>query len=337
MPKSPKVINRFKYPRKAKSTNKSLLTSFSLKTINPEIQQKLCLYLLKLHNSIKTELINFLITCRVIVRRNKNYFIQHILKIRQQSAQIIQKNFRISYIKHRLLTTAHKHSEYYSIYPSFDTNDSNDISLKLFLNLKDPEKFRILPCRFCPIRNCFSFDIPKNKFPGKKKNMYFNFIKNNKILVDDSYNNIKFGGEVVNQIDFNLYEKQNKKLDEICNEIIKQIKELDCSNSDSEIIYDIENKTYEEEFSKLISPISPQKFNKHVSMKNTLEQSYTTTASSFTANLLGESMQRPLKIKRSKSILKNKKLKMNKKCFDRSESTKVIMKRVSFGMVKFSY
>ena len=337
MPKSPTLTKKFKYIRRAQSTKKSLLTAFTLKKINPECQKKLYLHLLKLQNSIKKELINFFITCRVVVRRNKDYFIQHILKIRQQSAQTIQKNFRISYIKHRLLTTAHKHSEYYSIYPSFDINDNDSISLKLFLNLKDPEKYRILPCRFCPIRNCYSFDIPKKKFPGKKKNMYFNFIKNNEVLVDEAYNNIEFGNETVNQVDFNLYEKQDKKLDEICNEIIEQNKNQECSDSDSEVMYDIENKTYDEEISKLISPITQQKLNKNISMKNSLEQSYTTTASSFTGNLLGESMQKPPRVKRSKSILKNKKLKISNKSIDRAESTKVIMKRVSFGIVKFSY
>ena len=335
--RSPRVIKKFRYPLKAKSSQKTLLTPLSLKIINPESQKKLSLFILNLRNSIKKDLVNFFVTCRVIIRRNKDYFIQHILKMRQQSAQIIQKNFRISYIKHRLLTTAHNHSEYYSIYPSFDTNDNDNISLKLFLNPKVPEKFIILPCHFCPIRNCFSFDIPKRKFPLVKKNMFFVFIKNNNLIVDEAYNKIEFGNEIVNKIDFNLYEEQNKKLDEICNEIITENKKQECSDSDSEVIYDIENKTYDDEFSKLISPTVPQRFNKYMCMKNSLEQSYTTTASSFTANFLGESMQIPPKAKRSKSILKNKKCKLQKKSFDRSESTKSGIKKVSFGMVKFSY
>ena len=319
--------------------------SIDYSNITTESIKKMRNFILSSRDSLQKELINFLTTCCIIVKRNKNYFIQHIIKIRDQSARLIQKNFRISVIKKRLLTTAHRHLNYYTIYPTLDTFDitppfdnSIDISIKLYLNLRNPNEFRIIPIRFCPIRNCYTFDIPKNKFLGKKKNMYFIFLIDGNPVIDNKYEIIKFGEENVNQIDFNLYEKENEKLENLCNEIINENKEIQNSSEDSEYIYDIENKNYDD-IENIFSPLSAQKTNKNfISIsKNSLEQSYT-TASSFNINLCGEIKQKNPRLRKRNSILKNKNKEIkNFKTIKKSESSKSILKKVSFGIVKFSY
>ena len=76
--------------------------------------------------------------------------------------------------------------------------------------------------RFCPIRNCFTLDIPKNKFYTKKKVMHFIFMtKEKEIFYDDSYEKVFFFNEYVQRVDFSIIDK-NLKLKEEMNKKDKE-------------------------------------------------------------------------------------------------------------------
>ena len=95
------------------------------------------------------------------------YIINKIIKQREENIISIQKCFREFICRRKLISFTKKHKKYYSVYPSRD--DFSKISIKLYTNLKDPSKYVELPVRLCEKRNCYAFDIPKSKFPSKKK------------------------------------------------------------------------------------------------------------------------------------------------------------------------
>ena len=102
----------------------------------------------------------------------KNIIINSILEKREQSASLIQYKFRTFMMKQDLIALAKKHKFYYSIYPSFISETSknkNNLKIKLYTDLSSPNNYSILPVRFCPLRNCHVFDIPKKNFCLIKK------------------------------------------------------------------------------------------------------------------------------------------------------------------------
>lgn len=140
----------------------------------------------------------------------KKLLIQRILRFRENSAVIIQKNFK-QYINHQnLLSLLQKRKNYYSVYPSIKPKLT--IFIKLYTDLRNPLIFKMLHVKFCKIRNCYSFDIPKNKFPSHKKIMRFIFVIDNEEIIDQAYKSVFFGKELVNQIDFKLYDKKIQRL-----------------------------------------------------------------------------------------------------------------------------
>ena len=83
--------------------------------------------------------------------------------------------------------------------------------------------------RFCPVRNCFTLDIPKNKFYTKKKVMHFIFMnKEKEVFYDDTYEKVFFFNEYVHKVDFSIIDK-NLKLKEEQN---KKEKEKEKNSSD---------------------------------------------------------------------------------------------------------
>lgn len=138
------------------------------------------------------------------------YIINQIIEKRKKKIMFLQECFRQFLKRKQLISFAKKHTKYYSIYPSRE--DFNKISIKLYTNLNDPTKFVELPVRKCNKRNCYIFDIPKAKFPLKKKFMCFNFVLDDSTIVDPSYECKYFGGKYVNQIDFNIIDKKELKL-----------------------------------------------------------------------------------------------------------------------------
>ena len=101
------------------------------------------------------------------------HLINQIIQKRKESITFIQECFRQFLLRKRLVSYAKKHTKYYSVYPS--RTNFNKISIKLYTNLKDPSQCVELPVRFCNKRNCYIFDIPKAKFPSKKKIYVFYF------------------------------------------------------------------------------------------------------------------------------------------------------------------
>ena len=105
---------------------------------------------------------------------------------------------------------AHHVQGCYTISP--DLKNACKIYIKIFTNELIKEEYQIQRLKYCPIRNAFVIDIPKNKFYTSKKIMHFNFIKNNQIFFDDKYDKVLYLNEYVHQIDFSLYDKRQKKL-----------------------------------------------------------------------------------------------------------------------------
>ena len=83
--------------------------------------------------------------------------------------------------------------------------------IKIFTNEKG--EYKIEKLDFCRVRKCFLKDIHKNKFYPNKI-MYFNFIKNNEIFFDDKYEKVLFLNQYVHKVDFSIYDKKQKILDE---------------------------------------------------------------------------------------------------------------------------
>lgn len=138
------------------------------------------------------------------------HIINEIIKQRKEKIIFIQQCFRQFIRRRKLVSFAKKHKNNYSVYPSRE--DFNKISIKLYTNLKDPSKYVELPVHLCDKRNCYVFDIPKSKFPSKKKYMCFNFVIDDSTIVDSNYNCIYFGRKYVNQIDFNTIDKKELKM-----------------------------------------------------------------------------------------------------------------------------
>jgi hypothetical protein len=108
--------------------------------------------------------------------------------------------------------TAHHVQGCYTISPNI--KNVTKVSIKIFTNELNKDEFTILPLRFCQIRKSFVIDIPKNKFYTKKKLLRFNFIYKNNIFFDDNYEQVLYFNEMVHEVDFSLYDKKQKILEE---------------------------------------------------------------------------------------------------------------------------
>ena len=293
----------------------------------------------------------------------KVHLINQIIKRRKDNIIFIQECFRQFILRKNLVSFAKKHTKYYSVYPS--RTDFNKISIKLYTNLKDPSQFVELPVRFCNKRNCYIFDIPKAKFPSKKKFMCFTFVMDDSTIVDSKYNCIFFGGRYVNQIDFNSIEKKeikSQKLFKSYMHLYKKIlfkkenndNKLNSNNKRENKIIDISNKdenilkspltmkqnninnlsfSYSEKFG------SSGKFFRSLTLRNSTNLNNNLSNSALTEpfnldNSISEEIGKSKKKKRNKSILKEHKGQLNKSC----HSSKNIMdfKKVSFGWVETS-
>ena len=275
----------------------------------------------------------------------KSHIIKKIIEEREQKAKIIQKYYKISLVRRDLFALAKKHLNYYSVFPS--KTNFKKISIKLYTNLKDPNKYAILPVRHCPIRNYYIFDIPKKKFPSKKKLMYFSFIIDEYKIVDPSYGYKTFGQEYINFVDFNIIEKRQQKLlkkySEISNNTIwingvtpyGEIGESNENSSYSHIsnVFNFENRNLSSSLNHSMSKFT-KNFNKNNNYNEHDNLINTTNESSMNFDCLSISVNencfRNNRMKRNKSILKEHKR-------DLSLSSSSSKKIVSFGNVQFSY
>ena len=295
----------------------------------------------------------------------KAHLINQIIQRRKENVTFIQECFRQYLLRKSLVSFAKRHTKYYSVYPS--RTDFNKISIKLYTNLKDPSQFVELPVRFCNKRNCFIFDIPKAKFPSKKKFMCFTFVLDDSTIVDSKYNCIFFGGRYVNQIDFNSIEKKEikqqklfksymhlykkilfkKENDSKINNIPKESKIIDISNSNKDEILK-SPLTLKNNGNNNINNLSLScseklsndgKYFRSLTLRNS-KSNYNNNLNNSTLtepiNLdssISEEIGRSKKKKRNKSILKEHKNQLNKS----SHSSKDLdFKKVSFGWVETS-
>ena len=281
--------------------------------------------------------------------------INKILQKRKESVSFIQECFRQFLLRRRLVSYAKKHTKYYSVYPS--RTDFDKISIKLYTNLKDPTQFVELPVRFCNKRNCYIFDIPKAKFPSKKKYMCFTFVLDDSIIVDSKYNCIFFFGKYVNQIDFNTIDKKELKLqrafknymyiykrilfkndDKKLNNNKREYKLIDISNINSDkgtpTRYNNNNiKTLNNESNNNDSQVL-----RTLTFKNSKRTIYSLNTNNLTESLHlnssgSEEKSRSKKKKRNKSILKEHSNQSNRA---NMSSKSLNYKKVSFGWVETS-
>ena len=276
------------------------------------------------------------------------HIINAILKKRKEKIVFIQECFRQFILRRKLVSFAKKHKKYYSVYPSRE--DFNKISFKLYTNLKDPTQCIELPVRKCEKRNCYIFDIPKEKFPSKKKFMCFNFILDGSTIIDSKYNCIFFGGKYVNQIDFNLIDKKELKLQKAFKSYMYLYKKILFKNELNNKKIDINNKIGKQDSPLKSNTInnmsfinsnnnnnSENKVLRSFTLKNSKSIFYSLNNSTEPFNLLDVSLNeeraRSKKRKRNKSILKEHK---DPKIKASGSSKSLHFKKVSFGWVEKS-
>ena len=271
----------------------------------------------------------------------KTIIINSILEKREQSASFIQNKFKTFVMKKDLIALAKKHKFYYSIYPSFlsEKNKNKKIKIKLYTDLSSPDNYTILPLRYCLLRNCHVFDIPKKKFPANKKIMNFNFLTNkNKVIIDPKYKIVLFGNDYVNQIDFKTFDRKESSK----NNYIKLSLKNENSGSDSG-----ESDCYSDNLNDDDSEKEKQK-DLNENLNDDLNHNYiylnkngklenSNTMSNSTKDSFASPKKKCKKKKRSKSILKNKDGRRNSVVNTPQIRRTITNKKVSFGSSQISF
>ena len=268
----------------------------------------------------------------------KTIIINSILEKREQSATFIQNKFKTFVMKKDLIALAKKHKFYYSLYPSFLSEKSKNkkIKIKLYTDLSSPDNYTILPLRYCLLRNCHVFDIPKNKFPANKKIMNFNFLtNNNKVIIDPKYKVVLFGNEYVNQIDFKTFDRKETSK----NNYIKLSLKNESSGSDSgesDCYSDNENDDDSEKREELNENLNDDLNHNYIYLNKNGKLENSNTMSNSTKDSYISPKKKCKKKKRSKSILKNKNGRRNSIANPQIRRT-ITNKRVSFGSSQISF
>jgi len=155
-----------------------------------------------------------------LLELKKKIIIYRIKKLRNESAIKIQKMWNKYLNKLNIHKLSHHLSGCYTIYLA--SKGKTRVFIKIFYDEANKDNYTIHSMRFCPIRNCFTLDIPKNKFYTKKKVMHFIFMtKEKEIFYDDSYEKVFFFNEYVHRVDFSIIDK-NVKLKEEMNKKDKE-------------------------------------------------------------------------------------------------------------------
>jgi hypothetical protein len=147
-----------------------------------------------------------------LLKIKQKLLIHRIKQLRNNSALKIQTMWSRYLTRLKVHKTAHHVQGCYTISPNI--KNVTKVSIKIFTNELNKDEFTILPLRFCQIRKSFVIDIPKNKFYTKKKLLRFNFIYKNNIFFDDNYEQVLYFNEMVHEVDFSLYDKKQKILEE---------------------------------------------------------------------------------------------------------------------------
>lgn len=271
----------------------------------------------------------------------KTILIKSILEKREQSASFIQNKFKTFIMKKDLIALAKKHRFYYSIYPSFlsEKNKNKKIKIKIYTDLSSPDNYTILPLRYCLLRNCHVFDIPKNKFPANKKIMNFNFLTNSsKVIIDPKYKVVLFGNDYVNQIDFKTFDrKETSKNNYIKLSLKNENSGSDSGESDCYSDKENENDDDSEKQKDLNENFNDDLNHNFIYLNKNGKLENSNTMSNSTKDSFISPKKKCKKKKRSKSILKNKNGRRNSIVKDPQIKRTITNKRVSFGSSQISF
>ena len=193
-------------------------------------------YILKSRFESQLKISNFLKSISIFHKTKKFFLISQILTIRNSAALKIQlafQNYKEISQKSLLKKLINKMKTCYSISPS--KNNTTNAKIKIYYDLSDINKFKIINLNFCSIRKRYVCDIPKFKFLKSNKTFRFNFIINNEEIVDNNYKMKIINKKFVNEIDFKLIDEKIKFLNEkIYNPIIYNFRLRTKSNDSTE-------------------------------------------------------------------------------------------------------
>ena len=191
-----------------------------------------------------------------------------------------------------------------------------------------------MPIKFCNIRNCYVFDIPKSQF-NKNKILNFNFISNNnKVIIDPKYKTVLLGDNYANQIDFKKYDKKYN-LTKNYFKFYLNANEDDDSDCYSDYKYNDSEKEENLEIKGLnYNIINLKKSNSSIPDNECLLSNTLSNSTKDSIHISSPILKKIKRRKRAKSILKNR---------EGSKSTTKIrengssIKRVSFGSSQISF
>jgi hypothetical protein len=261
-----------------------------------------------------------------LLELKKSIIIYKIKKIRNESALKIQKMWN-KYIKkltvHKL---AHHLTGCYTV--SIPAKGMTRAFIKIFNDEKNKDNYEIAPLRYCQIRNCFAYDVHKNKFCKSKKIMHFIFLnRNNEVFYDENYKKVLYFNEYVHEIDFSYIDENEKKLSELSKNEKKYSRKDSISTEDEKEIS--ENST-------TLSP-SPKRSQKFKFDSNEEDDEYSNLRSKDSINIASGFVRRKKRFEtfdktyscktKLKSILMNANSNFGKK----RKSVQETNKRVSFG------
>jgi hypothetical protein len=172
-------------------------------------------YILKSRFESQLKISNFLKSISIFHKTKKFFLISQILTIRNSAALKIQlafQNYKEISQKSLLKKLINKMKTCYSISPS--KNNTTNAKIKIYYDLSDINKFKIINLNFCSIRKRYVCDIPKFKFLKSNKTFRFNFIINNEEIVDNNYKMKLINKKFINEIDFKLIDEKIKNLNE---------------------------------------------------------------------------------------------------------------------------
>ena len=153
------------------------------------------------------------LSAKELIDLKKKIIIYRIKKIRNESALKIQNMWNKYMNKIYIHKLYHHLTGCYTVY--LTSKCMTKAFIKIFYDERNKNKFKIKKLHFCPIRKCFVFDVPKNKFYTKRKVMHFIFLnRDKKEFYDENYEKVYFFNECVHRVDFSYIDKNQKKLEE---------------------------------------------------------------------------------------------------------------------------
>ena len=170
-------------------------------------------YLEKLFSSKNLKEIELSLSPKDLLELKKRIIIYRIKKLRNESALLIQKMWNKYMNKLKIHKLSHHLTGCYTLY--LEPKGKTKVFIKVYCDESNKDAFKICKMDFCPIRKCFVFDIPKNKFFTHKKIMHFIFLNRNKEpFYDDNYEKAFFFNEYIHIVDFSVIDKNQKILEE---------------------------------------------------------------------------------------------------------------------------